>query len=125
MLQALEGLYEEFGYYREALISKMFEGKDGQEQMTAILNNYRVNPPQAFANIAVARVEDYLTGVVTMRDGTTEVIQLPKENVLKFILEDGSWVTVRPSGTQLKCNFYHFSARKPPLQGVRRESSNE
>ena len=74
--------------------------------MKAILNNYRINPPQAFAGIAVARVEDYLTSVATMRGGTTEVIQLPKENVLKFILEDGSWVTVRPSGTEPKCKFY-------------------
>ncbi|MEK4424097.1 phospho-sugar mutase [Solibacillus sp. FSL K6-1523] len=106
LLQALEELYEQFGYYQEALISKMFEGKDGQEQMKAILNDYRTNPPQAFAGIAVVRVEDYLTGIATMNDSTTELIQLSKENVLKFILEDGSWVTVRPSGTEPKCKFY-------------------
>lgn len=106
LLQALEELYKQFGYYQEALISKMFEGKDGQEQMKVILNDYRVNPPQAFASIAVARIEDYLTGVATLSDGMTESIQLPKENVLKFILEDGSWVTVRPSGTEPKCKFY-------------------
>lgn len=106
LLQALQELYETFGYYQEALISKTFEGKDGQEQMKAILNNYRVTPPQAFSSIPVARVEDYLTSIATMSDGTTEAIQLPKENVLKFILEDGSWVTVRPSGTEPKCKFY-------------------
>lgn len=106
LLQALEGLYEQFGYYQEALISKTFEGKDGQEQMVAILNDYRINPPTAFAGIAVVRVEDYLSSTATMNDGTTEAIKLPKENVLKFILEDGSWVTVRPSGTEPKCKFY-------------------
>lgn len=106
LLQALEELYVQFGYYQEALISKTFEGKDGQEQMKAILNGYRQNPPNDFAGIAVVRVEDYLTSVATIHDGTTEVIQLPKENVLKFILEDGSWVTVRPSGTEPKCKFY-------------------
>ncbi|MEG0472304.1 MAG: phospho-sugar mutase [Solibacillus sp.] len=106
LLHALNDIYEQFGYYQEALISKTFEGKDGQEQMKAILNDYRMNPPKAFAGIVVARVEDYLTGIATMTDGTTESIQLPKENVLKFILEDGSWVTVRPSGTEPKCKFY-------------------
>ncbi len=106
LLHALNDIYEQFGYYQEALISKTFEGKDGQEQMKAILNDYRMNPPKAFAGIVVARVEDYLTGMATMNDGTTESIQLPKENVLKFILEDGSWVTVRPSGTEPKCKFY-------------------
>ncbi|MGE7020667.1 phospho-sugar mutase [Solibacillus cecembensis] len=106
LLHALNDIYEQFGYYQEALISKTFEGKDGQEQMKDILNDYRMNPPKAFAGIVVARVEDYLTGMATMTDGTKESIQLPKENVLKFILEDGSWVTVRPSGTEPKCKFY-------------------
>lgn len=106
LLHALDGLYKEFGYYKEALISKVFEGKDGQEQMIAILNGYRENPPTAIAGIAVARVEDYLTSTATGADGTTEIIALPKENVLKFTLADGTWVAIRPSGTEPKCKFY-------------------
>ena len=106
LLDALEELYEQFGYYKEALVSKTFEGKDGQEQMKAILNNYRLKTPVEIAGIAVARVEDYLTGIATSQNGTTESIILPKENVLKFILEDNSWIAIRPSGTEPKCKFY-------------------
>lgn len=106
LLDALNDLYEQFGYYKEALFSKVFEGKDGQEQMKAILNNYRENVPTEIAGISVVRVEDYLTGAATLADGTKQDIQLPKENVLKFVLEDHSWITIRPSGTEPKCKFY-------------------
>ncbi|MER2154659.1 MAG: phospho-sugar mutase [Solibacillus sp.] len=106
LLDALEDLYEQFGYYKEALVSKTFEGKDGQEQMKAILNNYRLNMPNEIAGVTVVRIEDYLTGIATLQDGTTGPINLPKENVLKFILEDKSWIAIRPSGTEPKCKFY-------------------
>ncbi|MFL0581129.1 phospho-sugar mutase [Solibacillus silvestris] len=106
LLDTLEDLYEQFGYYKEALVSKIFEGKDGQEQMKAILNNYRLNMPSEIAGVTVVGVEDYLTGIATLQDGTTEPIDLPKENVLKFILEDNSWIAIRPSGTEPKCKFY-------------------
>ncbi|MER2119813.1 MAG: phospho-sugar mutase [Solibacillus sp.] len=106
LLDALEDLYEQFGYYKEALVSKIFEGKDGQEQMKAILNNYRLDMPSEIAEVTVVRIEDYLTGIATLQDGTTGPINLPKENVLKFILEDKSWIAIRPSGTEPKCKFY-------------------
>ncbi|MEO4054127.1 phospho-sugar mutase [Solibacillus sp. CAU 1738] len=106
LLHALNELNEQFGYYEEALISKTFEGKDGQEQMKAILNHYHENIPTKIAGIAVTHVEDYLTGVVTLQDGSTESILLPKENVLKLVLEDCSWIAIRPSGTEPKCKFY-------------------
>lgn len=107
LLDALEDLYEQFGYYKEALVSKIFEGKDGQEQMKAILNNYRLNMPSEIAGVTVVRIEDYLTGIATLQDGTTGPIDLPKENVLKFVLEDNSWIAIRPSGTEPKCKFYY------------------
>ncbi|MEK4128676.1 phospho-sugar mutase [Solibacillus sp. FSL W8-0474] len=116
LLEALEELHEQFGYYKEALVSKTFEGKDGQEQMKAILNNYRLNTPKEIAGVAVVRVEDYLTGVATLHDGTTEPILLPKENVLKFVLEDKSWIAIRPSGTEPKCKFYFGVVRETKEQ---------
>ena len=106
LLDGLQDLYRQYGYYREALISQVFEGKNGQEEMKAILDNLRKEVPQAIASIAVARYEDYLTGIATLADGTVEDIVLPKENVLKFVLTDGSWIAVRPSGTEPKCKFY-------------------
>lgn len=106
LLDVLGDLYEQYGYYQEALISKVFEGKDGQEQMISILNNYRRNPPTEIAGRAVIRLEDYLTSIAVNIDGTNEQIELPKENVLKFILSDQSWIAIRPSGTEPKCKFY-------------------
>lgn len=106
LLDVLDELYEQYGYYQEALISKVFEGKDGQEQMIAILNDYRKNPPTEIAGNEVVRVEDYLTSIGVNNDGSNDQIKLPKENVLKFILSDHSWIAIRPSGTEPKCKFY-------------------
>lgn len=106
LLDGLQNLYHQYGYYKEALVSQVFEGKNGQEEMKAILDNLRRNVPESIAGLAVKRFEDYLTGLTTLADGTTESIALPKENVLKYILEDNSWVAIRPSGTEPKCKFY-------------------
>lgn len=106
LLDGLQSLYEQFGTYQEALVSQVFEGKNGQEEMKAILNNLRQNAPTSIGGIAVKRFEDYLTSISTLADGTTENITLPKENVLKYVLEDNSWVAIRPSGTEPKCKFY-------------------
>lgn len=104
--QVLEELYGEFGYYREALVSKVFEGKDGQEKMKAILDGLRKDLPKEVDGVPVVRVEDYWKSFAYLVDGTTEPLTLPKENVLKFVLADDSWVTIRPSGTEPKCKFY-------------------
>ena len=106
LLDALNDLFEEHGYFKEALISKAFVGKSGQEEMQQLLAEYRNNPLTEITGIKVVTVEDYLTSTATHHDGTTSVIKLPKENVLKYILEDGSWVAIRPSGTEPKCKFY-------------------
>lgn len=106
LLDALEDVYQQFGYYTEALISKVFEGKSGQEQMAALLDRYRQNPPTEISGIAVAVVEDYLTSTATTSSNEKITLHLPKENVLKFILEDGSWIAIRPSGTEPKCKYY-------------------
>lgn len=119
LLDALEGLYKQFGYYKEALVSKVFEGKDGQEQMVAILNSYRENTPSTIADAAVVRVEDYLTGTATLQDGTAEEILLPRENVLKFVLADNTWIAIRPSGTEPKCKFYFSVVKDTKVQAER------
>ncbi|WP_404427724.1 phospho-sugar mutase [Ureibacillus chungkukjangi] len=106
LLAVLNELSEEFGYHKEALVSQVFEGKDGQEEMQAILSRFRENIPISIAGIPVIRVEDYLTGEASLADGSKEEILLPKENVLKFVLENGSWIAIRPSGTEPKCKYY-------------------
>lgn len=106
LLDGLYDLYHQYGYYQETLVSQVFEGKNGQDEMKALLNNLRRNVPKSIANLEVKRFEDYFTGLSTLADGSTEPIELPKENVLKYVLEDTSWVAIRPSGTEPKCKFY-------------------
>ncbi|MFJ8102272.1 phospho-sugar mutase [Lysinibacillus sp. NPDC096212] len=106
LLDGLQNLYLQYGYYQEALVSQVFEGKNGQDEMKVILDKFRQNAPESIADLKVKRFEDYLTGCAILDNGTTESILLPRENVLKFVLEDTSWVAIRPSGTEPKCKFY-------------------
>lgn len=106
LLDALEELYQTYGYHREALVSKVFKGQSGQQQITAIMEKLRHHSPKNIADINVNCVEDYLTGKANFAEGHSEDLYLPKENVLKFKLEDESWIAIRPSGTEPKCKYY-------------------
>lgn len=92
----LEEIYAAYGTYLEHLASITMKGKDGMARMSAIMEEWRANPPAQTAGVKVARVLDYSRGI----DG------LPRENVLKFLLEDGSWYCLRPSGTEPKIKLY-------------------
>ena len=107
LAQALHDLFEKYGYYKENLISITMEGKDGQEQIAAMIMGLRENMPQEVNGVKVVVSEDYkLSKHVDNVSGTTEEINLPKSNVLKFILEDKSWFVIRPSGTEPKVKIY-------------------
>ena len=107
LAQALHDLFEKYGYYKENLISITMEGKDGQEQIAAMITHLRENMPKEVNGVKVVVSEDYkLSKHVDYVAGTTEEINLPKSNVLKFILEDKSWFVVRPSGTEPKVKIY-------------------
>lgn len=106
LLDQLDNLYKEYGYHNEALLSQQFEGKNGQAEMEIMLQRLRDNIPKKIANLAVLRTEDYLVGQAVLANGTIEGLTLPKENVVKLILEDDSWIAIRPSGTEPKCKFY-------------------
>lgn len=97
----LQKIYEEFGVYREKLVSLTKKGIDGNQQISAMMKRYRENPPSHLGNSPVVKVVDY---------SFPEKTGLPKSNVLRFFSEDGSVVTVRPSGTEPKIKFY-FGAR--------------
>ncbi|MCY9372288.1 phospho-sugar mutase [Bacillus haynesii] len=100
-------LYKSFGFYREGLKSLTLKGKEGAEQIAAILSTFRVQPPLSIAGKDVVSAEDYLTGKRTLlKENKTETIDLPTSNVLKYFLEDGSWFCLRPSGTEPKVKFY-------------------
>lgn len=106
LLDQLDNLYKEYGYHNEALLSQQFEGKNGQTEMQVMLQRLRDNMPKKIVNLTVLRTEDYLVGQAVLANGTIEGLTLPIENVLKLILEDGSWIAIRPSGTEPKCKFY-------------------
>lgn len=107
LLDVLHGLFKEFGYYKEVTRSVTLEGKDGAEQIANIMQSFRNAPPLTLNDIQVITVEDYAVGRRTdNRTGEQSLIELPTSDVLKFVLEDGSWVCIRPSGTEPKCKFY-------------------
>ena len=107
LYEVLMELYETYGFYREALVNITLKGKEGADKIHAILAEFREFTPIAVADKAVVAVEDYQESLRTdLINGTTSAIELPKSNVLKFKLEDGSWFVLRPSGTEPKAKVY-------------------
>ncbi|WP_300602212.1 phospho-sugar mutase [Niabella sp.] len=105
-------LYVKFGFYKEKLISITKKGMDGQQQIAAMMQDYRNNLPKSINGIKVVRVLDYQSSKSTdPHTGDATDILLPKSNVLQFALEDGSLVSARPSGTEPKIKFY-FSVKE-------------
>ncbi|MFS0725852.1 phospho-sugar mutase [Paenibacillus sp. 1P07SE] len=100
LYDVLQELYEQFGYYQEHLESRTLKGVDGVQQIAAIMEDWRHRAPQTIAGATVEQLQDYLPGLSG----------LPPENVLKFILSDGSWFCLRPSGTEPKIKVY-FAVR--------------
>ncbi len=97
LYQLLQDIYAEFGMYKESLISLTKKGKAGLEEIQAMMKSYRENPPASIGGSPVVKVIDY---------NKPEETGLPKSNVLQFYTEDGSVVSVRPSGTEPKIKFY-------------------
>ncbi|MEH6938900.1 phospho-sugar mutase [Bacillus sp. JJ664] len=107
LFEGLHSLYEKYGFYLEGLKSLTLKGIEGTEKIQEILTNYRQNPPKQINGLQVVSVEDYkLQERTLLATGEKEEILLPKSNVLKYHLEDGSWVCLRPSGTEPKIKFY-------------------
>ncbi len=103
LIDVLNEIYAKHGFYLDALDNFAFKGVDGAEKIAALVNGLRNDPPSQAGNVAVEKMEDYESAEMIAAG-------FPKSNVLRFILADGSWVAVRPSGTEPKCKFY-FSVR--------------
>lgn len=113
MLDILTDIYLEYGFYYETLKSITKKGKSGAEEIQEIMKNFRNNPPKAIAGSAVVVIKDYLTQEAhDLNSNAKSQIELPKSNVLQFFCEDGSKVTIRPSGTEPKIKFY-FGVKGP------------
>lgn len=106
LVDVMNALYDEFGYYNNSVQSYTFEGAAGMEKMENIMDTLRENPPKSIADLSVTAVSDYKTSKTIFADGSEEAIDLPKSNVLAFALENANKVIVRPSGTEPKIKAY-------------------
>ena len=114
LYEGLIEIFEKYGFYQEGLESLTLKGKDGAEQIAYIMDTFRKQPIEEVNGLKVTAVEDYQTSKKLA--GLTEtLIDLPKSNVIKYYLEDGSWFCLRPSGTEPKAKFY-FSVTSPSLE---------
>ena len=105
---AMIEMYEQFGYYKDAIQSVTMKGIEGLQKIQEIMNSLRQNPPAEFAGHKVTAVRDYKADTVTdVATGAVKPTGLPNSNVLYYELTDDAWVCVRPSGTEPKVKFYY------------------
>lgn len=105
LYDGLQELFKEYGYFREKTISQLYEGVGGPEKIKTLMKKFREEAPTAFAGHQVVTTEDFSQQTTTTNGKTTE-LSLPVANVLKYILDDGTWIAIRPSGTEPKLKFY-------------------
>ena len=106
LADGIEEIYKEYGYYAEKTISVTLSGVDGAEQIKAIMAKFRNNAPKEWNATEITVVEDFKAQTSTAADGTLTALTTPPSDVLKYTLADGSWIAVRPSGTEPKIKFY-------------------
>ena len=106
LADGIEEIYKEYGYFAEKTISVTLSGVDGAEQIKAIMAKFRDNGPKEWNQTSITVVEDFKAQTATAADGTVTALTTPPSDVLKYTLADGSWIAVRPSGTEPKIKFY-------------------
>lgn len=113
MYDILMEMYLKFSHYQESLVNVVRKGKSGAEEIQQMMAGFRANPPRSLNGSPVVTVRDYLEQESTdCRSGAKSALDLPKSNVLQFLLEDGSKISVRPSGTEPKIKFYFSVVEK-------------
>lgn len=106
LADGIDEIFKEYGYFAEKTISVTLSGKDGAEQIKAIMAKFRDNSPAQFNATDIAVFEDFALQTKTDKDGNVEKLITPPSDVLKYTLADDSWFAVRPSGTEPKIKFY-------------------
>lgn len=107
LFQLLLDIYQKYGFYKEKLISITKKGKAGMEEIKGMMEKFRNNPPQAIDGVKLTIIKDYQRRVTRdMLNGNETAIDLPTSDVIQYFLEDGSVITMRPSGTEPKIKFY-------------------
>jgi phosphoglucomutase len=107
LVDILEEVYIRYGFFKESLLSVTKKGKEGAEEIQKMMDNFRKNPPKEINGSKVTLIHDYQKQTTThMINGLKEPIRQPKSNVLQFLTQDGSKISIRPSGTEPKIKFY-------------------
>ena len=107
LFELLLDIYVKYGFYKEKLINIIRKGNDGAEEIKAMMTAFRTNPPEKINNSRVIRIDDYEKQIShDILNGAHNAIDLIKSDVLQFFLEDGTKISVRPSGTEPKIKFY-------------------
>lgn len=120
LVDRLAELYEQFGYYKEGLDSFTLTGVAGAKKIQQIMGNFRAASPKEIGGRKVVATEDYQTQEKVVHEtGETVELELPPSNVIKFLLESGEWVCLRPSGTEPKIKCYYG------VKEATEEASNE
>ena len=107
LVDVLNGLYEELGFYRESQTALTLKGQEGAARIKEILNNLRNDSPKQIGGIDVVATEDYQEATRCENGEVKPLEGFTRSNVLKYYLADGSWIAIRPSGTEPKCKFYY------------------
>jgi len=107
LLEVLEEIYQQFGFFKEHMISKTLAGKQGMAMIGEIMALLRNQAKELFSDFSLVRAQDYETGIETnLLSGEVKTLDYPASDVLKYYMADGSWFAVRPSGTEPKIKFY-------------------
>lgn len=110
LLDVLEDIYKEFGYYNERQLSLELEGIEGQERIKRMMEDFRVNPLKTIGELELEKIIDFKDGY----------LDFPKQNCLKYYLKDGSWYALRPSGTEPKIKLYIYTIGKLKEESVKK-----
>ncbi|MDB7986640.1 phospho-sugar mutase [Faecalicoccus pleomorphus] len=119
LVDVLDSLYERHGTYEESQVALTLSGEAGANRIKEILADLRKDAPTEINGSKVVRSEDYKECTIKEGDTVTELTGFTKSDVLKYYLEDGSWIAVRPSGTEPKCKFYYC------IKGNSKEDAHE
>ena len=106
LYDVLQEMYKTYGYFKESVKSYTLEGKAGLEKIAAAMASLRKTPPKEFAQAAIVAYEDYKTRERHTTAGAVEPITLPQSDVLRYFLDNGAWLCIRPSGTEPKLKLY-------------------
>lgn len=106
VFDGLNELYQKYGYFIETTLPLTFSGQEGAEKIENIMSTLRQEQLKEIHQISVIKIEDYLQKEIIYANGEKKGLDMPPSNVLKYYLEDGTWIAVRPSGTEPKIKFY-------------------